>query len=157
MIVANDPLFCDDPVFRKAFNGLYRVRRSATTWQPTFFSLMARAKSQGFNFARTLKELFDATGRVEASFASKRHATLHPSAPVIDSIVLENFRLKLPTANDPKRLATVVDIHDVLAKSFANILATEDGKYLVRAFKSAYPEASVTDEKALDLVLWQIR
>ena len=155
--VAKDPLFHDDPDFRKAFNGFYRVRRSVTTWQPAFFSLMARAKSQGFDFARTLKELFDGTGRIEASFASKLHATLHPSAPVIDSVVLENLGLKLPSANDPERMAKVVDIHDGLAKSFADILATEDGKYLVRSFRNAYPLASVTDEKALDLVLWQIR
>lgn len=156
-IVAKDPRFYDDPDFRRAFNGFYRVRRSATTWQPAFFSLMARAKAQGFDFARTLKELFDNTGRIEASFASKLYATLHPSAPVIDSVVLKNLGLKLPSANDPKRLAKVVNIHKVLAKSFTDILATEDGRYLVRAFRTAYPNKLVTDEKALDLVLWQIR
>jgi hypothetical protein len=32
--VATDPAFHDDPEFRRAFNGFYRVRRSAQTWQP---------------------------------------------------------------------------------------------------------------------------
>ena len=155
--VANVPAFHDDPEFRRSFNGFYRVRRSAQTWQPHFFALMDRARSQGFDFSRTLEELFAATGRIEASFASKLYATLHPNAPVIDSVVLENLGLKLPSAEDPNRQAKVVGIHDALARTFADLLATAEGKYLVAAFRAAYPNASVTDEKALDLVLWQIR
>lgn len=155
--VAKDPHYYDDPDFRKAFNGFYRVRRSSQTWQPQFFALMARAGAQGFDFSRTLAELFAATGRIEASFASKLYATLHPDAPVIDSVVLENLGLKLPAAADPNRQAKVAGIHKGLAKTFADLLATEDGKYLVASFRAAYPKAAVTDEKALDLVLWQIR
>lgn len=155
--VAKDPRYYDDPDFRRAFNGFYRVRRSAQTWQPAFFALMARAGAGNFDFSRTLADLFASTGRVEASFASKLYATLHPDAPVIDSVVLENLGLKLPSASDPQRLAKVVAIHGVLAKSFADLLATANGKYLVASFRTAYPKAAVTDEKALDLVLWQIR
>lgn len=155
--VANDPRFYDDTDFRRAFNGFYRVRRSSLTWQPQFFDLMARAKAQNFDFSRTLSELFAATGRIEASFASKLYATLHPNAPVIDSVVLENLGLKLPSAADPDRQAKVVGIHNALFKTFADLLATEDGKFLVASFRTAYPNAAVTDEKALDLILWQIR
>lgn len=43
--VATDLEFYDDPDFRRAFNGLYRVRRSTQTWQPHFFALMARARA----------------------------------------------------------------------------------------------------------------
>ena len=50
---------------------------------------MARASDQQFDFPRTFTELFASTGRVDASFASKLYATLHPDAPVIDSIVME--------------------------------------------------------------------
>lgn len=155
--VAKDPRYYDDPELRRAFNGFYRVRRSAQTWQPAFFALMASAGANNFDFSRTLAELFNATARVEASFASKLYATLHPNAPVIDSVVLENLGLKLPPAADPNRLAKVVGIHNALAKTFADLLATAEGKYLVASFRSAYPKATVTDEKALDLVLWQIR
>ena len=155
--VAKDPRYYDDPDFRRAFNGFYRVRRSAQTWQPQFFALMARAKAQNFDFPRTLSELFAATGRVEASFASKLYATLHPNAPVIDSVGLENLGFKVPSGTDPNRQAKVVGIHAALTKTFADLLATAEGKYLVASFRTAYPKAAVTDEKALDLVLWQIR
>ena len=155
--VAKDPRYYDDPDFRRAFNGFYRVRRSAQTWQPQFFALMARAKAQNFDFPRTLSELFAATGRVEASFASKLYATLHPNAPVIDSVVLENLGFKLPSATDPNRQAKVVGIHAALTNTFAGLLATAEGKYLIASFRTTYPKAAVKDEKALDLVLWQIR
>lgn len=118
---------------------------------------MARAQNQNFNFSQTLEDLFATTGRVEASFAIKLHATLHPNSPVIDSVVLENLGLKLPSATDPKRLQKIVDIHKCLAESFADILAPKDGKHLIATFRTAYPNAAVTDEKALDLILWQIR
>lgn len=51
----------------------------------------------------------------------------------------------------------MVGIHAALTKTFADLLATAEGKYLVASFRTAYPKAAVTDEKALDLVLWQIR
>lgn len=71
--VAKDPRYYDDPDFRRAFNGFYRVRRSAQTWQPQFFALMARAKAQNFDFPRTLFELFAATGRVQDFRGSARN------------------------------------------------------------------------------------
>ena len=67
---------------------------------------MECARSGGFDFSLTLVELFAATGRIEASFASKLHATLHPNAPVTDSVVLENLGLRLPAVAVPDRLAT---------------------------------------------------
>lgn len=70
---------------------------------------------------------------------------------------LENLGLKLPSVTDPNRQAKVVGIHAALTKTFADLLATAEGKYLVASFRTAYPKAAVTDEKALDLVLWQIR
>ena len=115
------------------------------------------SQEQRLRLLPNARRAFVATGRIEASFASKLYATLHPNAPVIDTVVLENLGLRLQSATVPKRLDKVVNIHNCLTKTFANLLATEDGKYLVQSFRAAYPKASVTDEKALELVIWQIR
>ena len=48
-------------------------------------------------------------------------------------------------------------IHAALTNTFAGLLATAEGKYLIASFRTTYPKAAVKDEKALDLVLWQIR
>lgn len=156
-IAATVPGFYDDPEFRRHFNGFYRVRRSAATWQPHFFALMGRAKAGRMGFAEILAELYCSTGMVEASFASKLYATLVPTAPVIDSVVLANLGLELPSAKDPDLLAKVAEVHRELASRFAWFLATEEGAYAVAAFRKAYPGARVTDVKALDLMLWQTR
>jgi hypothetical protein len=42
------------------------------------------------------EELHRTTGRCEASFASKLSATIGPTMPVIDSVVLRNLNLRLP-------------------------------------------------------------
>lgn len=158
MEIATDvPSFHDDPEFRRRFNGFYRVRRSAAEWQPHFFELMGRAKAGRMGFAEILSDLLRSTGMVEASFASKLYATLVPTAPVIDSVVLSNLGLELPSASDPDRLAKVVRVHGELARRFSDFLATSDGRYALSAFRKAYPDAAVTDVKALDLMLWQKR
>jgi hypothetical protein len=148
--------FETDAVFRKRFNHFYRVRR-AVAWQDAFYTEMSAAKRSGYSFLNVLQHLHTATGRFEASFASKLYATLHPSAPVIDSVVLGNLGLRLPAANHPSRAAAIVAVHASLSALFASYLATTDGRYLVQAFDSMYPAAGITDEKKLDLVLWQSR
>lgn len=156
-IAASVPGFHDDPEFRRRFNAFYRVRRSSAEWQPHFFALMGRARTEGMGFADTLADLHRSTGRVEASFASKLYATLVPTAPVMDAVVLSNLGLKLPTADDPDRLQKIVRVHGELARCFSDFLATADSHYALSAFRKAYPEAAVTDVKALDLMLWQKR
>jgi hypothetical protein len=42
-------------------------------------------------------------------------ATLHPSAPVIDSVVLRNLGLRLPPANAPDRMSRIVELYSRLS------------------------------------------
>ena len=49
------------------------------------------------------------------------------------------------------------DAHHRLADTLGADLKTPNGRYLVRAFDRAYPQAGITDMKKLDLVLWQTR
>lgn len=144
--------------FRRRFNHFYRVRRSVE-WQQKFYALMGMALNNGFTFDVILKELKKVTGRMEASFASKLYATINPSAPVIDSIVLGNVGLRLPYAGARDRAARICQIHAALGKLFDAYLETQDGLCLVNAFDQMYADAEVTitDQKKLDLVLWQTR
>jgi len=73
-----------DTVFRRRFNGFYRVRR-ATKWQDKFYRLLQKKKAQPVTFGQALRALHRATGCYEASFASKLVATIRPEMPVIDS------------------------------------------------------------------------
>src|SRR5262245_53339545 len=76
-----------DPEYQRRFVGFYRVRRELA-WRESFFELLESRKTQGLQFSEGLRRLADATGRIEASFASKLVASIDPDQPVIDSVVL---------------------------------------------------------------------
>jgi hypothetical protein len=154
--VATHSRFSEDVEFRKRFNRFYRVRRAAV-WQNSFYRLMARTNREQLHFQAVLDLLREATGRLEASFTSKLIATLQPSKPVIDSVVMRNLGLRLPVPTTSDRVAKICELHQRLELMFAAYLRTDEGIYLVKAFTRMYPNAKITDEKKLDLVLWQTR
>ena len=154
-IIGQDP-FHQDAEFRRRYNHFYRVRRGLV-WQEVYYELMARSKNEGLQFHVVLDLLRQATGRCEASFASKLIATITPHAPVIDSVVLRNLGLRLPYANSSDRMARICKLHQKLGMLFGEFLDAENGKYLVGEFKTMYPDASITEIKMLDLVLWKTR
>lgn len=151
----NDRSF-EDRMFRRRFNHFYRVRRGPE-WQSAFYAAMARARKERLSFAAVLELLHESTGRYEASFGSKLFATINPSTPVIDSVVLKNLGLRLPSANASERAEKICEVHRTLSRLFEAFLATDTGTYLVAAVDKAYPTANITKEKKLDLVLWQTR
>jgi hypothetical protein len=148
--------FFDDKTFRRRFNHFYRIRRGPE-WQNAFYSVMSQAKTEHLSFEPILELLHKTTGRYEASFGSKLFATLNPSAPVIDSVVLNNLGLRLPSPSATERATKISEVHRTLARLYETFLATETGAYLITAFRSAYPNAVITKEKQLDFVLWQTR
>ncbi len=146
-----------DRDFQKRFNAFYRVRRGAA-WQNEFDALLQQEKSSPRPYGMVLRALYESTGRVEASFASKLAATVDPNKPVIDAVVLRNVSLRLPPPGAIEaRLARVEVVYARLGQMFAEFLASDGGQYLVARFAEAYPGRPVTPVKMLDLVLWQTR
>jgi hypothetical protein len=146
--------FHSDSEFRRRFNGFYRVRRGST-WQESFYGLMARAKD--WPFSTVLAELSAVTGRVEASFSSKLCASLNPLLPVIDSFVLKNVGLKLPSIGSKDRARKVCEVYESLRQRYCTFLGSDNGRALVHEFRRYYPTVSITELKMVDLVLWQKR
>lgn len=145
-----------DGEYQRRFNGFYRVRRDAG-WRQAFFAMLEMGKSTPVSIADVLDRLHTATGRVEASFASKLVATLDPSQPVIDSVVLGNLGLRLPNGEPSERIRRIEALHGRLRDCFSGYLATPEGRELVVQFTAAYPAFPISETKMLDLVLWQAR
>jgi hypothetical protein len=118
---------------------------------------MERAKRDQFQFKEILVLLHEKTNRYEASFASKLAATINPSMPVIDSIVLKNIDLRLPYPNATHRTAKISNLYIEMISIFTKFIDTENGKYLVDSFTSKYPNAGITKVKMVDFVLWKTR
>jgi hypothetical protein len=145
-----------DVDYQRRFVGFYRVRRSAP-WRQEFFRLLERGKYRPLTMRDALKHMSAATSRIEASFVSKLVATLNPGLPVIDSLVLQNLGLRLPTGAVEQRIIEIVLLHKRLADSYATFLDTAAGRDLIFHFAAAYPAFPITNTKMLDLVLWQTR
>ena len=146
-----------DRAFQTRFNGFYRVRRSVE-WQSAFYTLLQKGKWKPQSFAGVLCALHAATGRVEASFASKLAASVDPEKPVIDSFVVKNLGLRLSRAGGVEvRLARIVELHDRIGQIFSDYLDTDIGRHLIVRFEESYPDRHLTRVKMLDLILWQVR
>lgn len=98
-----------------------------------------------------------ATGRIEASFASKLVATLDPSKPVIDKFVLGNFELRLPTRTVANREERTIELYQQLCLKYCGFMKGPVGTMIRKMFDEKYPNANITHLKKIDLVLWQIR
>ena len=147
-----------DETYQRTFNGLYMVRRNVH-WRSKFYSMLETCKAEPRpNFRTVLSQLFQDTGRVEASFASKLVATIDPGLPIYDSIVRQNLDLQQRAGRRSDRL-------ELLATDYAFIQAhsseqTQTGIFrrLRAEFDDQFAEfVEFSDTKVLDLMIWQMR
>jgi len=152
---------CDvrtDAAFQRTFNGLYMVRRGAP-WRKAFYELFEAEKATGTkSFNHVLIAIHEATGRVEASFASKLLATVHPEMPVYDSWVRANLSLKARTGPASQRISALCDDYAHIAGVYARIIRQLVYAHIRASFDAALPDLSdLGDVKKIDLLLWQSR
>jgi hypothetical protein len=142
-----------DPSWQRSFNAFYQVRRSAD-WRRVFYALLTKALRTRMTFETVLVSLFEATGRVETSFASKLISTADPAQPVIDQRVLNQLGLRLPKPADPARLSRIVGLHEEMRLGYKGFLGSAHAEDLVRRFSP--PVQHVAPEKMVDLILWRL-
>lgn len=152
---------CDvrsDAAFQRTFNGLYMVRRGAL-WRRAFYQVFEEEKSRcDRSFHRVLAALHDATGRIEASFASKLNATIDPTVPVYDSWVRLNMFLKARSGSPQCRIPALCADYERIESLYAWISRQPDYARARAAFDNAMPDLrDVGDVKKIDLLLWQSR
>ena len=143
--------------FQRRFTGYYRVRRNAD-WRRHFYALLEREKLGTPSLTSALRAIHGNTGRVEGSFASKLVATVTPSVPVLDSVVLRNLKLTLPMSGQPDvRMNGIVRVHEQVGQAFGAFLQSDKGRELIARFRATFRTTDITETKMLDLVLWQTR
>lgn len=144
--------------FQKAFNAFYRVSRRSAGWYESFYGVFFKSLNENWSFQQIVQDLYERTGMVEASFSSKIRASIDTNSVVIDSIVLSNVGLQLSKAKDPLvRLRAADETYTLLSQKFLKILESNTGTLILQEFKTQYPSQHITDIKALDFTLWQLR
>jgi hypothetical protein len=149
-----------DDEFCRRFSGFYRLRARDAAWRRVYFTLMGEMRDSRLDFRTCLARLHVATGRVEASFASKLLATINPTLPVLDSVVLGHLHLRLPAWNATDRIEKSAAVYQDLTDGMIKYVNSGSGSRLIGAFRQyshGFRNAALTDIKIVDLVLWQIR
>lgn len=145
-----------DAEYQKDFNRYFRVRRNSE-WQRIFYAELERLKSVGAEFEPVLNYLYEETGLVEASFASKLVATVDPTKPILDSKVLAYLGLRIGGSSPERRLSAAVQAYHSIVEWYEAYLARPEAAENIKLFDSLLPDyAWVSDTKKIDFLLWSI-
>ena len=146
-----------DKDFQRNFNGFYRVRRNSE-WQKIFYNIMENGKTEALTFEGVLQEIYNKTGRVEASFSSKLIHTLNHNMPIWDQFVLQNLNLKMPICSGEKKLQKAICIYNKIIQWYEQALSTFEINQKILEFDEIFPQYSwFSQTKKLDFLLWQMR
>lgn len=143
-----------DAEYQRDFNRYFRVRRNAE-WQRVFYVELERLKSTGAEFEPVLNRLYEETGLVEASFASKMVAAIDPTKPILDSKVLAYFGLRIGGTSPERRLSSAIRAYGHIVEWYGIYLARREAMENIELFDSLLPGYSwVSDVKKIDFFLW---
>jgi hypothetical protein len=144
-----------DPIYQKKYSGYYRVRRGAD-WKREYFRLMIDYRARkDITFGEILLRLYQATGQIEASFASKMLATLDANMPIWDSNVLKALQLRLKGKNTEIRLSNAVVLYDRICSWYLAFLHTDQAKEMIERFNQEFPDyENLSETKKIDFILW---
>jgi thermostable 8-oxoguanine DNA glycosylase len=154
-----DGIPVSDRTFQKAFNGFYRVRGRSADWYDKFYSVFEEAseKRNEITFEQILNDIYVKTGWIEASFSSKIYSSFNENAAVIDRHILQNLDLKLPGYGVQDRLIKINSLYEILNKEMKILSEEKIGKFILTEFFNFHKKCELSDLKALDLTIWQIR
>lgn len=147
----------EDKDFQRLYNHFYRMGRRNENFYDVYYHHMEISKSEGTTFEKSLKHIHNCCGRYEVSFCSKLVATLDPTKPVWDSIVMDNLKLKKPLYNSKDREQKLVGIYEKIKSWYDDFMLGDTAKLMIQLFNYYYPDVNITDIKKVDLIIWQNR
>ena len=146
-----------DKTYQTQFNGFYRLRRD-DNWRRAYYAYFEKAKNNSPTFEDILVYLYECSGAVEASYASKMLATINTEMPIWDQFVIKNLGVKLPSMNDPERLAKTISIYNDIIEWYQNYMMTANAQRCLKVFDKRLPHYQrISSVKKIDFFLWSIR
>ena len=142
--------------YQKDFSRYFRVRRDSE-WKRIFYAELERLKPVGAEFEPVLNYLYEETGLVEASFASKLVAVIDPTKPILDSKVLAYLGLRIGGSSPERRLSAAFQAYYHIVEWYEAYLARPEAAENIKLFDSLLPGYTwVSDTKKIDFLLWSI-
>lgn len=149
----------EDREFQKLYNGFYRLRQRKPEFYEMYYEYLEDNKNNEVEFEEVIKYIYEKTGRVEASFASKLVANINPNKPIWDSVVLGNLKIGKPKQYKKSdiRIKESIESYNLLEEKYDEILSSNSAKILIDLFDKSYKDTGISDIKKIDFILWQIR
>ena len=141
--------------FQRTFNYFYKVRRNEQ-WRKIYYDIFQRLRDKNPSFDEIINEIFEKTGRVEASFSSKMLATINPNMPIWDQYVLDklDIRTGYQYYNKSKQLEDAKTNYKIIVDWYNRNLTSER----IWEFDDNFPKyKDISAIKKIDFLLWGIR
>lgn len=108
------------------------------------------------SFDAVVTDLYQATGNVEASFASKLLASVDKDMPIWDRRVGRSLNLKIKGVSREERLADAKRVYQEVRDTYDGFLGSEKGRAFIAEFDRLIPEQyrGISAVKKLDFYLW---
>lgn len=149
-----------NPVFQFVFRSYYRIDNAGLTsdWKVRYFEFLSQKEG---SLKAVLEGLyhFPTTKNVKSlqfSFATKLLHTLDSTQPIYDSKVADLLGLPVKKKKDfAVNIATCIAVYEELREAHQHLLSDGVIKNQIAALKAHY-KAQISDEKALDFLLWSV-
>lgn len=147
----------DDVIFQDIFIRFYVVKTTKFEGlKESMFRILEENKNnKDIKFEDVLKELYNDTGFILSSYASKIVATINPDKAVLDSVLRGHFNLRLLSGVANTR--ATIDQYYELNKLMNNLLLDDRCDEVIDVFDCYFRGNKLTNMKKLDLILWQWR
>lgn len=145
-----------DYSFRVVYTDFYKLNIGTDQeFRNMYFHLLESHKRNQYRFEDILKMLYDISGKMHGSFASKLLATVNPKLPIIDRFIKEHLELdSYYGINNSNEIITqyyeIINIYEAFLK-------TQKCKEWIKLFDEKFPNNKIENIKKIDFILWQIR
>lgn len=103
-----------------------------------------------------LKYIYNETGFIEASFASKLLATINPNMPIWDKNVLNYFKIKFYDKKTTNKIDLSIKVYDDLCIEYKKMLEDQQVLDEIKRLKGLIENYSITNTKILDFIIWTL-
>lgn len=150
--------------FQKRFNSYYRIRQRSRAWYDTYYRIMEEQRQKNRTYKEVLNALYEVSGNIEVSFASKLLATCNPELPIWDKYVLNNLDLqnewgKKARLEKEEKIDLAVKIYDEICSWYNEFLNSQEGEECLTILDAALPhyKDKLSRVKKVDFLLWSKR
>ena len=138
----------DDQDFQREFDFFTRLDEMQNGGKYSLRFSKGR-KKKNCSYKEIITELYEGTGQVETSFASKMLASIDENMPIWDSKVLDRIGIKSSNKRGQQKLEETIELYDVIVQWYSDLKANKASyNEYITSFDSRFPDySSISDTK----------